>query len=147
MPDKKSKSFYWSNINEKAQKILGDEFWNEISHVLPRKGISIDMYESNNEVVVVGEVPGISSSSNVSIYLNGFILVIKGNIPWTYPISKNDMIQQERFIGEFNRKIQLPHSIDVNSKPKAKFKNGLIEIHIPKCQQYKEKEVTIQFEE
>lgn len=132
-------------MHPKAQEVLGDEFWSEINKVVPKRGPCIDMFRTKNEIVVVIEIPGIYSSENLNVKLKGFKLLINGEIPWTYPAASEDMIQSERFIGNFKRELTLPHDIAPDGLIDAQFKNGLVEIHIPRAIDQEEKDIPIDF--
>lgn len=142
-----NKYFDWQNMNNKAQNILGDDFWGEINKVIPKRSPSIDVYRTPLEIVIVVESPGVYTPQSISVKLRGFKLLIQGEIPWTYPINKDDLIQAERFIGNFRREINLPHDVSPNQIVDAQFKNGLIEIHIPRVPEQEEKEIPIDFSE
>lgn len=140
-----SKYFGWQDMNNKAQNLLGDDFWKEIGNIIPKRGPSIDVYKTPLEIVVVIEVPGVYTPQSINVKLRGLKLLIQGEIPWTYPVDTNDLIQTERFIGSFRREINLPHDVSPNQTIEAQFRNGLIEIRIPRAQEQEEKEVPIDF--
>jgi len=83
----------------------------------------------------------------VSISINGYRLIISGEIPWTYPAAEQEILQSERFIGSFSREIRLPPDVGFTSKIDARYRNGLIEIHIPCLPSQNERAITIQHDE
>ena len=115
----------------------------EINKIIPDKGLSIDVYKTAKEVVVVIEVPGISTSENVDIKLKGLKLAVKGEIPWAYPVAREELLQNERFIGSFKREITLPDDINTQIPIEAQFKLGLVELRIPRLSKADEKEINI----
>lgn len=147
MPGNWDTNFDWWNMQDKAHGILGEDFWNQINRVIPKRGPCVDVYKTKNEVVVIVEIPGIKPTDKINMRLRGFKLLIDGKIPNTYPVSEEDMIQSERFLGEFKREIELPHDILTDGKINAQFRNGLIEIRVPKQPLQKEKRISIEFEE
>jgi HSP20 family protein len=147
MKNNKNSYFDWSNMQSKAQDVLGEDFWGEINRVMPKRGPCIDVYKTEDEVVVVVEIPGIISSENINVRLKGFKMVVSGEIPWTYPVSQDDMLQRERFTGSFKREINLPHDIVPGGSIDAQIRNGLIEIHIPRVPNQEEMEIPVEFKE
>lgn len=147
MTDGKSKVFNWGDMPKGARDFLGEDFWGEINRMIPRPGPFIDMYKTEKDVVVVLEVPGISAPDKISIRIKGLKLLIEGEIPWTYPVDQAEMLQKERFTGSFRRELTLPGDINPVGSFEARFRLGLIELHIPRLLEEEEKEIGIDFED
>ena len=147
MPDGKTKVFEWKGMHEKAQQILGEDFWHEINKMIPKQGPPIDMYKTEEQVVVVVEVPGLISQDKLAIRIKGMKLLISGEIPMTYPVMEVEMLQRERFHGSFKRELVLPDDIVSDGPIEAQFKGGLVEIRIPRLAAEAEKEISINFNE
>ena len=147
MPDGKAKIFEWKGMPEKAQQILGEDFWFEINKMIPKQGPPIDVYKTEEQMVVVVEVPGLASADKLTIRIKGMKLLISGDIPMTYPAAEGEMLQRERFYGSFKREILLPDDIASGDAIEAQFKGGLLEIHIPRHTCEAEKEISINFNE
>lgn len=147
MSNGKARIFNWSDMPKDAQYYLGEDFWGEINRMIPKPGPCVDMYRTDNEVIVIVEVPGISSTDKISIRIKGFKLLIEGEIPWTYATDQADMLQKERFIGSFRREITLPNDIDTGASFEAQFRLGLVELRIPRLSDGEEKEINIDFEQ
>ncbi|WP_040208669.1 Hsp20/alpha crystallin family protein [Neobacillus jeddahensis] len=82
----------------------------------------IDLLESEQEVIVLIEVPGVKKE-NLELGLIGNILTIKGTVVPIYP--QFNITYSERFYGEFQRQITLPDSVNPQQL-NAKFWNGLL---------------------
>lgn len=143
--DDANKGFNWNFMQGKFKDILGEDFWQDINNVLPRRGPSVDMYRTDNEIVVVAELPGGYSTGDINIRLRGLKLYISGNVPYNYPIPEDELLHKERFIGEFKREIQLPEDIIPNEVIDAKFKGGILEIHVPTLPASESKDIKIDF--
>jgi len=135
----------WNSIQAKVDQVLGEEFWQDIAEMIPVMGPRIDVYETDREVVVVVELPGLKSTEDVKITINGSFLSINGKIESDYPVAENGLLQSERFFGSFNRNITLPNLI--YQEIKAKFHNGLLNICLTKTNIVQEKEINIEHEE
>jgi HSP20 family protein len=109
--DNKNPTQDWSNFHSDASQILGEEFWKDISELIPITGPRIDIYYTSTTVVVLVEVPGIQSPDQISIFLEGQLLVVEGEIPRLYPVSEKRITQKERFFGSFRRALPMPKPI------------------------------------
>lgn len=147
MPDGKGKIFEWKGMPEKAQQILGEDFWYEINKMIPKQGPPIDIYKTDEQVVVVVETPGLMSADKLAIRIKGMKLFISGEIPTTYTVTEEEILQRERFHGSFKREILLPDDIVPDGPIEAQFKGGLVEIRIPRLAVGDEKEISINFSE
>ncbi|HHY74006.1 MAG TPA: Hsp20/alpha crystallin family protein [Bacillus bacterium] len=140
-----NRDFNFKGVPEKLQKVLGEDFLIEINKFIPKKGPDIDVFETERDVFVVVEQPGLSPNDNhINIRLEGYKLLIDGVVPYSYPVKK--LIQSERFFGSFKREIVLPYSV----QPKgiqATYKKGLVVITIPKKEEDESANVQIDFEE
>jgi HSP20 family protein len=103
---------------------------------------AVDMYQTDNEVVVKASLPGIKADE-VQINVTGEVLTIKGETRQNEE-SHNDKawhIREQRW-GMFERSIGLPTSV-VADKARADFENGIVTITLPKAEEAKPKSITI----
>lgn len=135
----------WSSIHKKVEDMLGDQFWQDIHQIIPSRYPNCDVYETDSTGVVVVELPGLLSPSDVSIKLEGNLLTVEGSIPSPYPIPKNQLNLSERYLGSFSRTLRLPFHHLKETPISAHYKNGLLEIHFSK--QEKENSIPITFDE
>lgn len=134
----------WNSIQTKVDQVLGDDFWQDIAEMLPVLGPRIDVYETKNEVVVMVELPGLRTTEDIKITMNGSVMTVSGDIQSYYPIAENGLIQTERFFGPFKRKINLPNL--VYKEIKARYDNGLLNIKLLKTNIVQEKMIDIEHE-
>lgn len=147
LKDDENSNFNWSSLTGKFNDILGEDIWSEITSIFPKRTPNADMYKTDNDIVVVAEMPGVTSSDGINIRLKGLKLSISGEIPCSYPVEENDLIQSERFLGEFKKDIQLPDDIIPGEIIKAYLRNGLLEIHIAITPAGPEQDIKVEFEE
>lgn len=102
---------------------------------------AVDMYDNENEIVVKAEIPGVEKE-NVNISLTNNTLTIKGETKKEEEVKEEDYYYSERSHGKFVRTLSLPEEIDVD-KVKADFKDGILEIHLPKTPEAKPKEIKV----
>lgn len=103
---------------------------------------NVDMYDRKNEIVVKAELPGIEKE-NIDLKITENNLTIKGELKKEEEVKEEDYYSRERTYGSFTRTIALPTEVD-SSKAKATFKNGILEIILPKKEEAKPKEIKIE---
>lgn len=137
-----------SSLGE-ASEILGEEFWDVINDFLPLVSPRIDVVRTGKEMIIVAELPGIQSEEDLSIRIQGRLLMIAGEIKRPYIAEGQEVIKDERFTGPFKRKIRL--SEDCNTeKLTASYINGLLKIVVPVYsdeQNYPQQEILVRFSE
>jgi HSP20 family protein len=102
---------------------------------------AIDMYQTDNEVVVKATIPGFKADQ-VQINLTGDVLTLKGEA--RQEDERNDRawhIREHRF-GSFERSVALPTAVKTD-KAEAVFENGLLTITLPKADEVKPKTINI----
>ncbi|MGM9986462.1 MAG: Hsp20/alpha crystallin family protein [Bacillaceae bacterium] len=136
----KKDGFDWNVFPDNVEEVLGEQFWGDLQRMIPKRGPSVDVYQTDSEGVVLVEVPGLKSVKDIQLKQNGSQLIIQGSVPYTYPIPKDKLIKSERFIGVFSRTISLPFSYSTDQIT-ARYKNGILEIHVPKSKQERSIEI------
>jgi len=98
---------------------------------------SIDMFEEGDELVIKAEIPGMKKEE-ISIDFAGDVVTISGEKKSEEKTERKDYYRVERSFGSFSRKLQLPVEIQVD-KAKASFKDGVLEVRMPKSEAEKQK--------
>jgi HSP20 family protein len=101
-----------------------------------------DLLDKKDKLVARIELPGVEKK-DVKISLSENNLTVQGEIEKDKETKKEDYYCCERAYGTYTRTISLPAEID-RDKIKANFKNGILEITIPKQAEKKPKEITIE---
>ncbi|HSG30999.1 MAG TPA: Hsp20/alpha crystallin family protein [Thermodesulfobacteriota bacterium] len=101
----------------------------------------VDMYDNKDEIVVKAEMPGMKKE-DVHVTTTEDSITIKGEMKKEEEVKEDDYYYSERSFGSFSRMLHLPSKIKTN-KVEAKFDNGLLEVHMPKADDSKPKEVKI----
>jgi HSP20 family protein len=100
---------------------------------------SLDVSESKDNFVVKAEVPGIDAK-DIDISLTGDVLTIRGEKKQEKEEREEDYHLVETSYGSFSRSVRLPAEVESN-KIKASYKNGILNITLPKSEKVKAKEV------
>ncbi len=101
----------------------------------------VDIYEEDNTVVLKAELPGVKREE-LSIDVTEDTITISGEKKKEEKVEKKDYYRFERTYGSFSRSFSLPSDV-VADKAKAGFKEGVLEIKLPKKEEAKKKKVEI----
>jgi len=102
---------------------------------------SVDIFEEGTEMVVKAEIPGIGKD-DLKVSLTEDTLTISGEKKQEEKIEKKDYHRVERSYGSFCRSFRLPANVS-GEKAKASFKDGILEVRIPKIKGVKAKKIEI----
>lgn len=101
----------------------------------------VDVYETDQDLVVKAELPGVKKE-NVEVSIRDNALHIKGEKKEEKEEKTETYHRVERVYGKFERVIPLPTDVKVEAA-EAEFKDGVLEIRIPKAEGSKEKKIEI----
>jgi HSP20 family protein len=102
---------------------------------------AVNIWADEESAIITAEIPGVSQDG-LNINVTGDTLTLGGaRIPEELPEGAK-YHRQERSYGEFSRSIRLPFTVDVN-KVKASFKNGILEIFLPRIEAEKPKKISV----
>ena len=102
---------------------------------------SVDIFEEGDEVVVKADIPGVKKDDlDVTITENS--LTISGEKKQEQEVKEKDYHRVERSYGSFSRSFRLPENVN-GSKAKAEFKDGVLEVRLPKTEETKQKKIEI----
>lgn len=106
--------------------------------------LDIDVYETADEVVATCDIPGLEKKEDVSIEVDRDRLTISGTLNRSSEVKEESLHRQERFIGRFQRAISLPAPVS-SEGVSATYKNGVLDIRMPKSQGDTKKRIDVQF--
>jgi HSP20 family protein len=119
--------------------------WGEMSPLLPRAfgrpsgrfteagttwAPRVDVFTKDGDLVVKAELPGLKKE-DVRIELEDNALIVQGERRSEHEVKEEDYYRCERAYGRFYRYLPLDFEADA-SKIKANFKDGVLEVHIPR---------------
>ena len=94
------------------------------------RGPAVDVYETNDDVVVKAELPGVKKE-DVQVSIEGETLTLKGEMRHTEEAKDDGYYRRELRYGSFHRTVPLP----VPVKPdeiSARFEDGILTVRCPK---------------
>ncbi len=130
-------------LREAMDRLFDDAFTRPLS---VRDGWSmatpaIDMYQTDNEVVVKASIPGLKAE-DVQINVTGDILTLKGEARQEEEHKDRAWHIREQRFGSFERSVVLPTDVK-SDKAEAVFENGILTITLPKADEVKPKTINI----
>lgn len=144
----------WSPLKEleemrKDMDRLFEDFFAPVARrrrwLKPELGVivpNIALYDRKNEIVLKAELPGINKE-DIDLTITKDSLTLKGEIKKEEEVKEEDYYACEMSYGSFTRTIALPVEVD-SVKAKASFKNGILEVVLPKKEEAKPKEIKIE---
>lgn len=103
---------------------------------------ALDVYETDGEVVVKAELPGVKKE-DVEVLVRDHSLIIRGEKKEEREEKTETYHRVERVYGKFERVVALPTEVKLEGV-KAEFKDGVLEIRLPKEKTSKEAKIEIQ---
>lgn len=104
----------------------------------PAVAPACDIYENNDEILVVADVPGITTDA-LKINLDKGELTIE---------ARRDVAKDGSFVGveyrdcDFRRRFAVPGGIDAG-KISAELKDGVLQLHLPKSESLKPRQIPV----
>lgn len=101
----------------------------------------VDIFERGDELILRAELPGLKTQ-DIDIRVENGKLVLRGERKQEKQTDDTKVYRLERVYGTFTRRFALPTSVD-SSKISAAYKNGVLEVTLPKADEAKERKVEI----
>ena len=102
-----------------------------------------DVYEKDDAIVVVADMPGVSEK-DVDIQLDNDTLTITGRVEAAAP-EGFDLLYSEFASGQYERTFTLSEDVDRNGI-KANMKNGVLRIALPKSEKARPRKIAVETE-
>ncbi len=103
---------------------------------------AVDVYETQDEMVAVLEIPGVTQKE-IEISLVRDTLSVRGERRREEQVGDGNYHRVEGTYGPFFRSLVLPSVVDAH-RIRAAYKNGLLEIRLPKREEAKPRPVPIE---
>ena len=120
---------------------LGFEGRGEVGAQLPRA--KVDVSEKNGAYLVTAELPGVKKE-DIHVAIDGPQVTLEAEVKREKEAPKDERtLHSERVYGKVVRSFTLPQELD-ESRAEAKFKDGVLELTLPKKAAAQRKQITIQ---
>jgi HSP20 family protein len=90
----------------------------------------VDIYETNDNYMVSADLPGVKKE-DIEIALKDNTLTVRGEKKFEVKSDEDNYVRVDRKYGKFVRSFSLSDNVDAG-KIKASYKDGVLEIKIPK---------------
>jgi HSP20 family protein len=102
---------------------------------------AVDVWETDTELVLSFDLPGIPEDK-IAVELDDNILTVTGERERTQEHTNDRFYRFERRFGQFSRSVTLPAGIK-EKEIKADYKDGVLEIRVPRPEEQKPKRIQI----
>ncbi len=102
---------------------------------------SVDIFETVDGVVIRVDLPGVKKE-NVAVEVKENILTLRGERIEEHTVREESYLRKERCCGQFQRSFNFHQPVDPE-KINARFKDGVLEVTIPKPEVEKPKKIEI----
>ncbi len=108
---------------------------------MPR--MKVDVAEKNGAYLVSAELPGVKKE-DIQITIDGAQVTLAAEVKREKEVSQDErVLHTERTYGSVSRSFSLPQEID-EAKAEAKFRDGVLELALPKKAAAQRKQIAIQ---
>jgi HSP20 family protein len=107
----------------------------------PSRLWGLEVEDGDQEMIVRAEAPGFEPSE-LDVQVSGNLLTIKAEKKEQKKGKEGDSRYEEQRYRTFHRTVTLPTGIDPN-KIEARYKNGVLEVHVPKSEEAKGKRIPV----
>lgn len=101
----------------------------------------VDITEDKDSVTLQAELPGMEKDE-IRVVVEDGVLIISGEHKQKSEEKDRDFVRTERAYGSFSRSFTLPDYVDAE-KISADYKDGLLNIALPKIEKAKAKEINV----
>jgi HSP20 family protein len=102
---------------------------------------SVDIFAEGEDIVVKAELPGMKKE-DIEVSMSDNTMTISGEKKQEEKVEKKNYHRVERSYGSFTRSFRLPAEVQMD-RAKASYKEGVLEIRVPKSEEAKAKEKKI----
>jgi HSP20 family protein len=109
--------------------------------ILPRA--KVDVAEKNGAYIVAAELPGVKKE-DIHVSIDGAQVTLEAEVKREKEATKDErVLHSERVYGKVSRSFTLPQEVD-ETKAEAKFREGVLELTLPKKAAAQRKQISIQ---
>ena len=111
------------------------------NETLPR--MKVDVAERNGAYTVTAELPGVKKE-DIQVTIDGAQVTLTAEVKREREAAQDErLLHAERIFGKVSRTFTLPQEVD-EAKAEAKFRDGVLELALPKKSATQRKQISIQ---
>ena len=105
--------------------------------------VKVDVAEKSDAYTVTAELPGVKKD-DIQVTIDGAEVTLTAEVKREKEVTQDErVLHTERTFGKVTRSFTLPQEVD-EAKAEAKFRDGVLELTLPKKAAAQRKQVTIQ---
>lgn len=104
-------------------------------------GVAMDVFETDSEVVIKAELPGVKPDE-VDVSIAEDVVTVKGEHKEEKEEKEANYFRKELRYGSFSRSVRLPASVN-SGKAEAVFENGVLTLTLPKAEEVKPRKINV----
>ena len=130
-------------LQDEVNRLFEDNFTRERSgHAdLATWAPPVDIYETENELVVKAELPDFQDK-DIDVRITNNTLTIRGERKFEKDVKEENYLRIERAYGSFMRSFSLPNTVS-SENIRADYRNGVLTLHMAKREESKPKQIKV----
>ncbi|WP_026908083.1 Hsp20/alpha crystallin family protein [Paucisalibacillus globulus] len=116
-----------SDWKRNMDHFFGEQFWDQFEGILKPTIPQINLYQTDNEILCIANIPGINDLEKIDIYVDYATMELRGTIDIGHSVGT--VVKEEILQGVFERKVTLPFPVR-SDKIKATYNHGLLYIQL-----------------
>jgi len=101
----------------------------------------VDPTETDEALLLSFDLPGLEEDE-IQVELDDNVLTVSGERERKQEVKEDDYFRYERRFGSFSRSVALPSGVQ-DDQIEASYENGVLEIRVPKPEQYKPRRIQV----
>ena len=133
-----------NTIQSRINELFDETFGRSRTFANANSGVwvpPVDVLESRDSYLIRAELPGMKRE-DFNLEVREGTLTLSGERRFEEPAKGVEYHRIERVSGKFARSFSLPHTVK-SDEIKASYRDGILEIHVPKAEEAKPKQIAI----
>src|ERR1700693_6629338 len=132
-----------TTLQDQVNRLFEDNFTRDRSgHAdLATWAPPVDIYETENELVVKAELPDFQDK-DIDVRITNNTLTIRGERKFEAGVKEENYLRIERAYGSFMRSFSLPNTVS-SENIRADYRNGILPLHMAKREESKPKQIKV----
>jgi len=131
----------FNTLQEQMNKLFENSFQNQGENAITGWAPSVDIYETENELVLKADLPGVNEK-DIDVRVENNTLTVRGERQFEKTVKEDNYLRVERNYGAFSRTFGLPNTVNMEAVS-AEYKNGVLTVQLPKRAESKPKQVKV----
>lgn len=129
------------SIRQMMDRVLDETFSRQLGHAEEWNVPSVDMYQTEKELVVKAVLPGMKAE-DIQISITADVLTLRGESRQEQEVKDATYHLRERRFGSFSRSLPLPTAV-ITDQAHAEFENGVLTLILPKSEEARPKTISV----